>query len=238
MAPILSRTTKRAPRSSDAPPGEAEPRLGAGELAARLRNQMADHDIPPGARLREWDLATEYGVPRLVARDALDRLIQLGFADRQPNRGVVAHRFGIEELLRLYDMREVNEGLCARLAAHNARAEIWDDLIETFGDKMADIVERKDFDAYSTQYERLRARLITVADSPPLAALLERLNDMTRIVGRRMLLVSDRATHALNDHRAVLTALRAGDPCAAEQLRRATIRNVKEAVWRYHAFLL
>ena len=55
----------------------------------------------------------------------------------------------IEELLQLYDMREVNEGLCARLAAHNARGETWDDLIETFGDNMADIVERNDFDAYS-----------------------------------------------------------------------------------------
>src|SRR5947208_17107753 len=121
MAPIASRTAKRPPFSSAAARREATPRLGAGELAGRLRNQIADHEIPPGARLREWDLATEYEVPRLVARDALDRLIQLGFADRQPNRGVVVHRFGIEELLQLYDMREVNEGLCARLAAHNAR---------------------------------------------------------------------------------------------------------------------
>jgi DNA-binding GntR family transcriptional regulator len=238
MAPILSRTTKPPPSSSAALRREAKPRIGAGELAGRLRHQIANHEIPPGARLREWDIATEYGVPRLVARDALDRLIQLGFADRQPNRGVAVHRFGIEEVLHLYDMREVNEGLCARLAAQNARPELWDDLIETFGERMADIAERKDFDAYSREYEQLRTRLITAAGSPPLAALLEILNDMTRIVGRRMLLVSDRATHALNDHRAVLTALRAGDAGSAEQLRRATIRNVKEAVWRYHTFLM
>jgi len=238
MAPIAHRADKRAPRSSVGPPAATESRLGVAELAARLRDQIADHEIPPGARLREWDLATEYGVPRLVARDALERLTHLGFADRQPNRGVVVHRFGIEEILRLYDMREVNEGLCARLAAHNAHTGTWDELIETFGDTMADVVERKDFNAYSAHYERLRTRLITVADSPPLAELLERLNDMTRIVGRRMLLVSDRATHALHEHRAVLAALRAGDAGAAEQLRRATIRNVKESVWRYHTFLL
>lgn len=238
MAPIVPRTAKRPPLSNAGPRRAAKLRLGAADLASRLRNKIADHEIPPGAWLREWDLATEYGVPRMVAREALDRLIQLGFADRQPNRGVVVHRFGIEEILRLYDMREVNEGLCARLAAQNARPEIWDDLIETFGVKMAEIVERKDFDAYSMEYERLRARLIDLADSPPLAALLEMLNDMTRIVGRRMLLVSDRATHALNDHRAVLTALRGGNASAAEQLRRTTIRNVKEAVWRYHTFLV
>jgi DNA-binding GntR family transcriptional regulator len=116
--------------------------------------------------------------------------------------------------------------------------EIWDDLIEVFDTTMADIVERKDFDAYLAQYERLRTRLVAAAASPSLAELLERLNDMTRIVGRRMLVISDRTAHALHDHRAVLAALRAGDPDAAEQHRRATIRHVKEVVRRYHAFLL
>jgi len=196
------------------------------------------HAIPPHARLREWEIASEFDVPRLSAREALDRLAQLGFVDRHPNRGVVVHRFDIDELARLYDLREVNEGLCARLAARGAVPESWGDLIELFDRTMAEVVERKQYDAYSAHYEKLRRRLVAAAASPPLAELLERLNDMTLIAGRRMLLVSERTTHALREHRALLAALRAGDEETAERLRRTTIRNVKEAVIRYHSFML
>jgi DNA-binding GntR family transcriptional regulator len=232
------RASKQSSPSPAARAAATEIRVGVADVVSRLRERISSHAIAPGSRLREWDVATEFDVPRLLAREALDRLTQLGFVDRQPNRGVVVHRFRHEEILQLYDMREANEGLCARLAARNARPESWDDLIELFDTTMEKVVEQNDFDAYSTHYERLRTRLIEAAASPPLADLLERLNDMTRIAGRRMLLVSDRTRHALREHRAVLAALRAGDQEAAERLRRATIRNVKDAVDRYHAFLL
>jgi DNA-binding GntR family transcriptional regulator len=216
----------------------AKPRLSVEQVVQQLRERIALHAIPPHARLREWEIASEFGVPRLSAREALDRLAQLGFLDRQPNRGVVVHRFDLEELVQVYDLREVNEGLCARLAARHAAPERWNDLIALFGKTMAQVIAKKQFDAYSMHYEKLRKRLIELAASPPLAELLERLNDVTLLAGRRMLLVSDRTAHALREHRALLTALRNRDEEAAEHLRRTTIRNVKDAVVRYHSFLL
>ncbi|MGC2200706.1 MAG: GntR family transcriptional regulator [Stellaceae bacterium] len=208
------------------------------DVAHRLRERIASHTIPPGARLREWDVATDFGIPRLTAREALEALVHLGFVERQPNRGIVVRRRELAEVLRLFEMREVNEGLCAQIAARNAPPESWDDLIELFGVPMQDIVERKDLHAYVRHYEQFRCRLIDAADSPPLADLLQQLNDMTSIFGRRVLLVSDRTEHALRDHRAVLAALRRGDATAAEKQRRATIANVRAVVERYHAFVL
>ena len=208
------------------------------DVVHRLRERIASHTIPPGGRLREWDVATDFGIPRLTAREALEALVHLGFVERQPNRGIVVRRRDLSEVLRLFEMREVNEGLCARIAARNASPESWDDLIELFGAPMRDIVDRKDLHAYVRHYEQFRCRLIDAADSPPLADLLQQLNDMTIIFGRRVLLVSDRTEHALRDHRAVLAALRRGDATAAEDQRRATIANVRAAVERYHAFVL
>jgi DNA-binding GntR family transcriptional regulator len=208
------------------------------EVVQRLRERIAMHVIPPGARLREWDVAEDFGVPRLSAREALEALVHLGFVARQPNRGIVVRRHDLAEILGLFEMREANEGLCARLAARNAPPESWDDLIALFGAPMQDIVERKDLDAYVHHYEEFRRRLVMAAALPPLAELLERLNDMTVIFGRRVLLVSDRTQHALHDHREVLSALHRGDAPAAERLRRATIAHVRAAVERYHAFVL
>jgi DNA-binding GntR family transcriptional regulator len=164
--------------------------------------------------------------------------VHLGFVERQPNRGIVVRRRELTEVLHQFEMREVNEGLCARVAARNTPGKSWNDLIELFDGPMQDIVEHKDLHAYVRYYEQFRRRLIEAAGSQQLAELLQQLNDMTSIFGRRALLVSDRTEHALHDHRAVLSALRRGDAAAAEHLRRATIANVRAAVERYHAFVL
>ncbi|MGC8477769.1 MAG: GntR family transcriptional regulator [Acetobacteraceae bacterium] len=229
MAPIT--------RPSANPPVPAD-RLTPGAVAAQLRARIATHAIAPGSRLREWDVAGEFAVPRLTARDALDILVHQGFVAREPNRGVLVRRRDLAEVMRLFELREVNEGLAARRAAHIAPPGSWDDLIAAFGAPMEAIVAQQDLDNYVRTYDRLHERLIAAADSPPLAELLHRLNDMTAIYGRRVLLVSDRTQHALADHRAVLDALRRGDARAAEQARRATIANVRAAVERYHSFVL
>lgn len=226
----------------DTAPGQdraAEPsRITARDVVQRLRDRISSHSIPPGARLREWDVAAEFAVPRLSAREALGALVHLGFAERQPNRGIAVRRREIGEVLYLFEMREVNEGLCARLAARNAAPDSWDDLIGLFAAPMQDAVERRDLQSYVRHYEYYRRRLVDAANSPLLADLLERLNDMTSIFGRRLLLISDRTEHALNDHRAVLAALRSGDAQESERLRRATIANVRAAVERYHVFVM
>ncbi len=236
MATISRDDGPRTSRRTTGP--NASIRVSVKDVARRLRERIASHTIPPGARLREWDVAADFRVPRLSAREALEALVHLGFVERQPNRGIVVRRRELPEVLRLFEMREVNEGLCARIAARNMPGESWDDLIELFGAPMQDIVERKDLHSYVHHYERFRHRLIDAADSPPLAELLQQLNDMTSIFGRRVLLVSDRTEHALHDHRAVLSALRRGDAAAAEHLRRTTIANARAAVERYHAFVL
>lgn len=229
MAPIL-------PPAADSPVPTA--RLTPGAVAAQLRGRIATHAIPPGARVREWDVAGEFAVPRLTARDALDILVHQGFVEREPNRGVLVRRRDLAEVLHLFELREVNEGLAARRAARASPAESWDDLITAFGAPMEAIVARQDLDSYVRTYDRLHQRLLTAAAAPPLAELLHRLNDMTAIYGRRVLLVSDRTQHALADHRAVLDALRRGNAATAERARRATIANVRAAVERYHAFVL
>lgn len=212
-------------------------RISVKDIAQQLRERIANHSIPPGARLREWDVAADFAVPRLSAREALDALMHLGFVERQHNRGIVVCRRELPEILQLFEMREVNEGLCARLAARNAAPESWDHLIEMFGAPMQDIVEHRDLYAFSHNYEQFRHRLMETAGSAALTELLQRLNDLTIIYGRRVLLVSDRTQHALGDHRAVLAALRRQDAEAAERLRRATIANVRAEVERYYSFI-
>lgn len=217
----------------------SEPDLSrVGGVVSRLREQIASHRIPPGARLREWDVAVDFGVPRLSAREALDALVHLGFVERERNRGIIVRRRDLSEILGLFEMQEVNEGLCARIAARNSMPETWQELIELFGSPMQKIVDHKDLDSYLQNYKKFREQLFVCCGLVPLIDLLERLGDVTSIYCQRLLLVSDRTKQGLEDHRSVLTALRRGDAAEAERLRRATIANVRAAVQQYHAFIL
>jgi DNA-binding GntR family transcriptional regulator len=222
----------------DDPAADTLERMGAAEVARLLRRRIATQDVPPGSRLREWEVAGQFGVSRLAAREALDILVHLDFVDRQPNRGIVVKRRELSEILQLFEIREVNEGLCARLAVGGVSRSSWQDLVELFDAPMAAIVERKDLHAYVANYEELRTRLIEAAASQTLANLLRWLYDMTDIFVRRILLASDRTQYGLRDHRALLAALRAGDAAEAERLRRQTIANIRLAVERYSAFIL
>jgi DNA-binding GntR family transcriptional regulator len=196
------------------------------------------NDLPPGARLREQEIADTHGVSRPRVREALLLLEARGLVDREPNRGAVVRRPSLKELLQIYDVREALEGMCARLAAARAEPGSWQDLAELFGAPTERLMRAGDVDGYIANYLRLRARMLDAAGNPILSATLQPLHDRTSTVMRRLVLVTGRAEEGLEEHRAVLAALRAGDPDAAERCKRVQIRSACAALERYHRSVL
>ena len=52
------------------------------QIVEVLRGRIARQDVAPGAKLRETDLAEEFGVPRSRVRDALNALEQRRLVER------------------------------------------------------------------------------------------------------------------------------------------------------------
>ena len=128
-----------------------------------LRRRIAQQEVAPGAKLREHELAEEFGVPRTRIREVFGALESRGLIERIPNRGAVVMRLDLEHVFQLYDVREVLEGLCVRLATQNAPPESWQDLVDHFRGPMATYVREGDFDAFIAGYEHLRQRIIDAA---------------------------------------------------------------------------
>ena len=98
-------------------------------------------DIAPGAKLREQELADEFGVPRARIREVFGALESRGLIERIPNRGAVVSRLELDQVFQLYDVRAVLEGLCVRLATQNAPPETWQEFVELFGAPMDGFVQ-------------------------------------------------------------------------------------------------
>jgi DNA-binding GntR family transcriptional regulator len=210
----------------------------APDITRVLRERIATQEIPPGSKLGESELALEFGVPRTRVREALSVLEQRGLVERIPNRGAVVMRLELSHVAHLYDVREVLEGLCARLATlHGDRAR-WQAALAHFKGPMARYVADGDIDAYIAGYEAFRRELIDSARNPMLAGMLDSILERTQALIRRIIILPGRAEIGLAQHTAMLEAMCRGDADEAERLRRANMRSAKAYLERYQKYIL
>lgn len=210
----------------------------ARDIFETLRARIAQQQIAPGAKLRETDLAEEFNVPRTRVREALAGLEQRGLVERLPNRGAVVMRLDLSQVFYIFDLREVLEGLCARLATQNGPGERWRKDLEIFKGPMKELIERGDLDSYIGHYEELRRRLIVAAANPLLAEMLDTIYEKTQVLIRRLIILPGRAETGRQQHVAMLEAMCRGDSEQAERLRRAGLHSAKEALEKYQRYIL
>ena len=107
------------------------------DAAETLRKAILDGRFLPGARLRQTDLADQLAISRTPIREALVRLQQEGLVDLLPGGGVRVKLLDLDEAVELYDLREMLDGLAARLAAGRADAATFTRLEQALPDRHA-----------------------------------------------------------------------------------------------------
>jgi len=215
---------------------------GAGATPASifeaLRVRISQQHIPPGAKLRETDLADEFGVPRTRVRDALAALEQRGLVERVPNRGAVVIRLDLSQALHIYHVRSVLEGLAARLATQNTRPSHWKPFLERFEKQNKRLIEEGELDAYIEEYERLRRAINEAAANPVLSQMLDTMHEKTQVLIRRIIILPGRAEVGRTQHVAMLRAMTRGDGEEAERVRRTGLESAQASLEKYQRYIL
>lgn len=202
-----------------------------------LRDRIVSHDVAPGSRLREQELADAYGAPRAKVREALIALQERGLVERIPNRGAIVVKLNLDQVFEIYQVREVLEGLTARLATENTDPASWQDLVELFEGPMQSYIDNSDFEAFLAGYSMFRHRAIEAAANPVLAAMIDSIYEKTQVLIRRIIVLPGRGQQGLKEHRAVLAAMRRGDEEEAERCRRENMRSARDFITRYKNFI-
>lgn len=219
--------TKRRPKPSN-------------NVLETLRERIASHQIPPGTKLVEERLANEFGTTRARVREVFSALEAIGLVMRVPNRGTIVCKLELSQVFEIYDVREALEGLCARLAAQNSSPESWQDLVELYapGGLAEQYLDEKNIEAFFEIYNQLRHRMIDAANNPVLNGMLDSILEKCKVIMRRVMILPGRAEQGLHEHRAILEALREGDPDKAERVRRENIRSAVAHLKRYQTWVL
>lgn len=215
----------------------AKARATAPDVEGILRQRISDGAIPPGAKLKETPLAQELGVDRARIRTAFVALERRGLILRIPNQGAVVRTLTAAEVSKIYDVFEILEGLCARLAVENAPPGSWQDLVNLFNDDLEAAIRGGDCERLFDAVMVYRSRTIAAANNPTLSEFLGSIYDKTQVIIRRILILPGRAIQSFDEHKAVIGAFVAGDAKLAERLKRENMRTAREFMERYHPFV-
>jgi DNA-binding GntR family transcriptional regulator len=207
-------------------------------LEVELRRRIARQIVPPGALLRENEIAEEFDVSRAQVREAFIALALRGLIERVPNKGALVRRFDFDEIVEIFTVREPLEGMAARLAAQNTQSADWLPFVEAFDHAMPAYVRDGDFEAFADHYQAFRERIIEAANNRTLSDMLDSISEKISVLTRRIIILPGRGELAVKEHRAVLDALVRGDAEAAERLRKENMRSGLAWFIRYKTFIL
>ncbi|GAB2444193.1 GntR family transcriptional regulator [Streptomyces incanus] len=196
---------------------------------AQLRQAILRGDMAPAQRLVENELAERFGVTRASIRAALIDLEAQGLVERIRNRGSRVRVVTVEEAVAITECRMVLEGLCAAKTAATADDAQLDQLTE-LGAAMTKAVAAGEPLTYSQLNQELHTRIQEFSGQRTAVALLDRLNGQLVRHRFQLALRPGRSQHSLIEHLAMIEAIRARDPEAAEAAVRAHLTSVIEAL--------
>lgn len=193
---------------------------------AVLEAQIIGHELAPGTRLVETELAARLGISRNPVREAIRALEQEGWVERR-RTGMWVPQPDPAQATHLFEARELVEARTAALAAERRDPQHLQQLAQIVRSGQS-AVRRQDVPAVVALNSQFH-RLVTVAaGNPVLTGIHEHLDKRARwhfvtIAGRR-------ATDSWAEHGEILAAIEAGRSDQAAALASAHVRRSAAAL--------
>ena len=144
-----------------------------------LRRAIIDGLLPAGERLAENQLAGLFKRSRTPIREAIFRLESERLAEYLPRQGLVVATISREEILEVYAVRAVLDGLSASLAAEGIPAAEFDHLA-WLNSRIRKSAEVGDFDATLALNFELHEGICRAGRNAVLLQLMKQVNDRLR----------------------------------------------------------
>jgi len=191
----------------------------------RLKSMILEQKLLPGAKIYQDKLAQKLGISRTPLVSALKKLEQERLIKAIPRRGFYVRSFSKEEMIHIFELREVLEGLAARRSS----LRISDDQIKKLrgffkGLKISN--DPKDVKRYADEDRRFHSYLIEMGGSDLLSSILETSYSILTFSyqgGFRAGLVRP-PKETIHEHLALIEAISQGDPVRAEELARLHLK--------------
>jgi DNA-binding GntR family transcriptional regulator len=209
------------------------------EVTDRLRNLIVDGTLVPGRRLLQTNLAEELGVSRTPLREALRVLQSEGFVDVvDGNKTLAVVDLSPADLVAAYELREVVDGLAARLAAAQGLSSATAKRLQDAIAEIRGAVDPRSLTLRAPAHSEFHATIALASGNRHVVGQIPMIR-FTAQMGTRYVqsLDEDARLQTLTwieqgdgNHFAILQAIERGDAREAERAARVHIRNTIAAI--------
>ncbi|WP_374158788.1 GntR family transcriptional regulator [Mycobacterium sp. G7A2] len=200
-------------------------------VADELREAILRGTYPPGTRLRQEELAGQYGASRVPVREALRLLESEGLVTTVANAGAWIARLSMQECVELYQVRERIEPLLLRYSMPELSEGQIDRLAE-LADTMARTTDVEHFLELDREFH---LGSYAGAGTTFLGPTVQRLWNTTQHYRRAFTrLLDDESNRIVHDeHHMLVAAIRERDSDDAERVLLGHIRRTRRQLARH-----
>lgn len=205
-----------------------------------LRDQVYDfvkemiimREIKPDEKINEEQLAERLRVSRTPIRETLCRLENEGIVKVIPRRGAFVVKQCKERVIEILQIREVLEGLVARLVTQNGDEKTLNKLKRSLERISSTPEEDGHLQKYTNADVEFHSLLLDASNNHMLQNMMGIVNAHLQVIRLRTVVLPGRAKKTVEEHYRVLEAIERGDAKAAERLMRKHIESVRNSAIR------
>ena len=200
-------------------------------VADELREAILRGVYPPGTRLRQEELAGQYGASRVPVREALRLLASEGLVTTVANAGAWIARLSLEECVELYQVRERIEPLLLRYSM----PELSEGQIDRLAELADTMVRTTDVEHFLELDREFHLGSYAGAGTTFLGPTVQRLWNTTQHYRRAFTrLLDDESNRIVHDeHHMLVAAIRERDSDDAERILLGHIRRTRRQLARH-----
>jgi DNA-binding GntR family transcriptional regulator len=206
------------------------PRALYEEVAELLRQRIFNRELEPGSWIDELKIAHDYGISRTPMREALKVLATEGLVTMKVRRGAYVTEVSERDLADVYHLLSLLESDAAGVVAQRATADQMAEL-QALHQELEDAArpEQVDRQRFFEINERFHMCLLDIANNRWRNQMVADLRKVMKLNRHNSLLKSGRIQESLDEHRAIMAALKARDPQLSTQRMQAHFANGLEA---------
>ncbi|HEX4189946.1 MAG TPA: GntR family transcriptional regulator [Marmoricola sp.] len=200
-------------------------------LYRAIRGKIITGELQPGSRLRERELAEEFGVSRVPLREAFPQLEADGFISSSLRRGVSVTTLTLRDVDELFEARLGIEVYATRLAAARvANGADVDPLRSALAAADAALLT-KDADVIAEANAVLHEEIVWLAGNSLLRTMMHSISGRYRWIFR--MTFTPEAEADGDEHHAMFAAILAGDPDLAAAVAWTHIEHGRKPTLAY-----
>jgi DNA-binding GntR family transcriptional regulator len=201
------------------------------QIAEHLARDIVRQALAPGQRLKEMELALQFGASRAPIREAL-RLLELrGLVQIEARRGVRVSKLSAAEIDNLYEIRAALLGVAARRVASLRDAQFLA-IAKAHLERMRQHANDASADRYFESTYELSSLIAEAAGNPQLSTLISSFSQQVARYTRLSLESTARRRQSLANWQRLFAAIERQDADLAEEVQTQLVHGSRDQVRR------